>query len=101
MHSKVAAELLSWQSQAPAGDPAVFPWGTGAKVYAWLRPLCAKLDVRFTPHMGRHEFASRLNEVAKATTDDIVALGTWTSTANVQRYIHSTPEHTRALLEQL
>jgi integrase len=79
----------------------VFPWRSSAQVYAWLKPLCARLDIRFTPHMARHEFASRLNELCGATPSDLKHLGTWTTEASIGRYISPSNEHTRAMLARL
>jgi integrase len=51
--------------EALANDPDkkgwVFPWRTRSGVYKWLRPLCRKLKVTFTPHMARHFVGKRLN----------------------------------------
>jgi integrase len=79
----------------------VFPWKSPAQVYAWLTPLCAELGVKFTPHQARHEFASRMNEVAGATPADLVRLGTWTTTASIERYISPSDAHTRSMLAKL
>jgi len=38
----------------------VFPWGDRHNVYRWLRPLCAKLGVVYTPHQSRHAMATDL-----------------------------------------
>ncbi len=48
-----------------ANDPhqrgPVFPWRTRSGVYKWLRPLCRRLKVTFTPHMARHYVGKLLN----------------------------------------
>ena len=39
----------------------LFPWRTRSGVYKWLRPLCERLEVKFTPHMARHYLGKELN----------------------------------------
>jgi integrase len=43
----------------------VFPWRNRSSVYDWLRPLCARLGVKFTPHMARHYLGTELNLMGK------------------------------------
>lgn len=99
MHPDVEAMFRIYKRKSATGR--VFPWDTNDQVYSWLKPLCSQLGVTFTPHMGRHEFASKLNEVAGATPSDLVRLGTWTTTSSIDRYIHPSDEHTRSMLAKL
>lgn len=52
-----------WEALAndPEREGPLFPWRTRSGVYKWLRPLCRKLGVRFTPHMARHYLGTALN----------------------------------------
>ncbi len=40
----------------------IFPWRTRWGVEKWLRILCQKLEISFTPHMARHTVGKRLSE---------------------------------------
>lgn len=78
----------------------VFPWRVPSQVYWWLRPLCRKLGLEFTPHMARHEFASALREQG-ATPRDLVDAGSWTSERSTARYDRAAAERARALVNKL
>lgn len=39
----------------------LFPWHHRSSVYNWLRPLCRRLGIEFTPHRARHYGGKRLN----------------------------------------
>lgn len=75
----------------------VFPWKDRHAVYRWLRPLCKRLGVTFTPHMARHDFGSGLEE-AGATPGDLVKVGSWTSEKSTARYRHTSDDHARSVL---
>jgi integrase len=77
----------------------VFTWSRTCGVYRWLRPLCRRLGVRFTPHMARHEFASARHE-AGANARDLVDMGTWTRVESTYRYIRPREKHVRELLNR-
>jgi integrase len=98
IHPFVRAELAGLKCDKSAGP--IFPWRHRHDVYDWLRPLCQRHKVRFTPHMGRHEFAGRLRELA-ATDRDIADAGSWTSAKSVARYNYAPPEHARSVIERL
>lgn len=97
MHPKVQAVLTA----LPQTNGAVFPWTDRRQVYSWLTPMCARLGIRFTPHMGRHQFASELNEKAGATPFDLCAVSTWTNPRSPAHYISATDGHARGLLAKL
>jgi len=78
-----------------------FPWQHRNHVYQWLRPLCRRLGVKFTPHQARHEFASFLHEQLRCGTLDIMKLGTWTSEDSVAPYIHPTDDYYRGLTAKM
>jgi hypothetical protein len=44
-------------------------WRTRSGVYQWLRPLCRRLRVTFTPHMARHHLGKRLNAGGRGIED--------------------------------
>lgn len=96
MHADVAVALKSLDRKGKR----VFSWKSPQSVYQWLKPLAEKVGVRFTPHMARHEFASRLNELGASMTD-LTKLGTWESTGSLGRYISPSDDHMRGLLAQL
>lgn len=73
------------------GEGKVFSWGDRHNVYRWLRPLCKKLKIKFTPHMARHEYGAMIRD-----SSDLVAFGSWTSEKSTQRYV--TPDPARAKL---
>lgn len=79
----------------------VFPWTRPDEIYRWLRPLCRQLGIRFTPHMARHEFASRLRERSGAGARDIMEAGTWTSDRSTARYDHSSVGRVRDLVNSV
>jgi len=77
----------------------VFTWGNRHNVYRWLRPLCERLEVTFTPHMARHDFAGDLRE-SGSTTRDLLDVGTWTSAKSVARYDFADQDHARKVLKR-
>jgi len=77
----------------------VFPWNDRHQVYDWLRPLCKKLGVAFTPHMARHEFGSLLRELG-AHSRDIKDAGSWLSEKSTARYAQA-PERAKDFLGKL
>tara|TARA_S200002703_G_scaffold16715_2_gene13918 strand:- start:1204 stop:2217 length:1014 start_codon:yes stop_codon:yes gene_type:complete len=78
----------------------VFPWARRERVYRWLKPLCEKQKVVFTPHMARHAFGSDLANGGYASRS-IMEAGSWTSEKSVQRYVEIDREHVRAALKSL
>lgn len=95
----LSAEALA-KAEGGGGPERVFPWADRHQVYNWLRPLCKRLGVRFTPHMARHAFASALSE-AGATDHDLVDVGSWTSHKSIRPYRHTAPDHHRRTLAKL
>lgn len=77
----------------------VFPWKDRHEVYKWLRPLCKKLGIKFTPHMARHDFASMLREQG-ATPRDLVDVGTWTSEKSTAVYDTANEAHKREIISR-
>ena len=56
-------EVFEALANEPEGEREgwLFPWRTRSGVYKWLRPLCRRLGIRFTPHMARHYGGKELN----------------------------------------
>lgn len=97
LHTATTAALANLPM--PESGP-VWPWSSRFEIYRWLRPLCARLKVHFTPHMARHDFASRLRQRG-AGRRDLVDIGTWTSEKSVERYMSADAEHARNILSRL
>ena len=98
LHDEVFAVLTELHDGQETG--CVFPWRTRSGVYKWLRPLCKKLGVTFTPHMARHEFGGRLREKG-ATNRDLVDVGSWTSERSTARYTSAGSSHARSIIGRL
>lgn len=96
LHPAVRQDLAG----APKDSGPVFPWRDRHQVYKWLRPLCEELEVSFTPHQARHEFAARLRE-AGATPRDLVDVGSWTSEKATGAYDAAAEPHKHAVLARL
>lgn len=95
MHPDVFEALAAIPETERTGR--LFPWTDRFGVYRWLRPLCKRLGVTFTPHMARHAFASDLN-AAGATDADLMNAGSWTSMRAIARYTEVDRNHARATL---
>lgn len=96
LHPAVFEELAA----DPKDSGRVFPWRDRHQVYRWLRPLCRELGVAFTPHMARHEFASRLRQQG-ATPRDLVDVGSWTSEKATAAYDSAAEPHKHEVLARL
>jgi integrase len=99
----VAMHDATLEALAAAQGPRagrVFPWRNRHQVYRWLKPLCRRLGVRFTPHMARHSFGGALRE-AGATPRDLVDLSTWISEKSTARYQHAGADHARRVIARL
>lgn len=85
---ELSPELVAMLANAPAlPSGRVFPWGDRHNVYRWLRPLCAKLGVSYTPHQSRHAMATDL----RALGYDMKAIaerGLWADERSAGRYVH-------------
>lgn len=77
--------LLASTPRCTAGR--VFPWRDRHGVYRWLRPLCRRLSVTYTPHLSRHALATDLRTLGwdmKA----IAERGIWRDERSAGRYTH-------------
>lgn len=67
------------------------PWTNRVSVYRWLRPLCRRLGIVYTPHQSRHALASAL--LAAGVPDKAAAdYGAWRDPRSLQRYQQVRPE---------
>ena len=79
------AAMLNAAPHLPTGR--VFPWRDRHGVYRWLRPLCKRLGVSYTPHQSRHAMATDL----RALGYDMKAIserGLWRDERSAARYVH-------------
>lgn len=85
---ELSPELVAMLANAPAlPSGRVFPWGDRHNVYRWLKPLCARLGVSYTPHQSRHAMATDL----RALGYDMRAIaerGLWRDERSAGRYVH-------------
>ena len=89
----------TFEALAIAGLPEagkVFPWRDRHAVYPWLRPLCKRLKIEFTPHMARHDFGTKIRDAS-----DLVAVGSWTSEKSTQRYVGTPQERIKLVFAKL
>lgn len=54
-------EVAKALARSPAQTGKLFPWRHRSGVYRWLRPLCRRLGIQFTPHRARHYLGKQLN----------------------------------------
>lgn len=84
----LSPELVAMLANAPhLPSGRVFPWGDRHNVYRWLRPLCKRLGVSYTPHQSRHAMATDL----RALGYDMRAIaerGLWRDERSAGRYVH-------------
>lgn len=84
----LSPELVAMLANAPhLPTGRVFPWGDRHGVYRWLKPLCARLGVSYTPHQSRHAMATDL----RALGYDMRAIaerGLWRDERSAGRYVH-------------
>lgn len=84
----LSPELVAMLANAPhLPSGRVFPWGDRHNVYRWLRPLCGRLGVSYTPHQSRHAMATDL----RALGYDMKAIaerGLWRDERSAARYVH-------------
>lgn len=93
-------ELLANDPDVQAGKGLLFPWKSRWRVYDWLRPLCVRLGVKFTPHMARHWLGKRLDAEGGGLKTIMKALGQ-KSEKSASRYAVSDVETVRAVTEKI
>jgi len=84
----ISPELVAMLANAPQlASGKIFPWGDRHNVYRWLKPLCKRLGVSYTPHQSRHAMATDL----RALGYDMRAIaerGLWRDERSAGRYVH-------------
>lgn len=83
MHEAVLEALANLEGR----EGRVFPWTTRWGAYRALRPICEASGVPFTPHMGRHSFATWLRQQGKDLRL-VQEAGRWRDIKSVARYSH-------------
>lgn len=83
----LSVDLIVMLANAPKPAARVFSWGDRHNVYRWLRPLCKRLGVAFTPHQSRHAMATDLRALGW-DREEIAERGLWRDARSVERYIH-------------
>lgn len=78
----------------------VFPWGNKSNFYRVLRPFCARLGIRFTPHMARHSFATWLANEGVSPLE-LMEAGGWKDHKSVLRYAKLDPTRVRKIIDKL
>lgn len=100
----ISPELVAMLANTPrCAAGKVFPWKDRHGVYRWLRPLCRRLGVSYTPHLSRHALATDL----RALGWDMRAIaerGVWRDERSAGRYTHhraaDTPGRSVGILRQ-
>jgi integrase len=97
MHDDVFRTLANWPKERRQGR--LFRWQSREGVYNWIKPLCKKLKIKFTPHMARHKWATERNEDG-FTGADLVAGGTWTSVRSLEAYTSVDRDRARTVVNR-
>lgn len=88
----LSPSLVVLLANMPGRVGRVLPWTSRMSVYKWLRPLCRRLGIAYTPHQSRHALASAL--LAAGVPDKAAAdYGVWRDPRSLQRYQQVRPEH--------
>jgi integrase len=85
---ELSPELVAMLATAPhLPSGRVFPWGDRHNVYRWLKPLCARLGLSYTPHQSRHAMATELRALGYDMRS-IAERGLWRDERSAGRYVH-------------
>lgn len=82
------------------GVGKVFHWSDKSNLYRDLRPLCTRLNIKFTPHMARHSFATWLANEGVSPLE-IMEAGGWKDHKSVMRYAKLDPTRIRKTINRL
>lgn len=88
---ELARDLKRLSKTTARPDGRIFPWGDRHNVYRWLRPLCCKTGVRYTPHQSRHALATELLD-REIPDKQAAEHGAWRDVRSLQRYQHVRPK---------
>ena len=78
----------------------VFPWRGRSSLYPELRLLCIRAQVRFTPHMARHSFATWLGADG-VSPFEIMKAGAWKDHRSVSRYTDVDARRVRVTINKI
>lgn len=82
------------------GVGKVFHWSDKSNLYRDLRPLCARLKIKFTPHMARHSFATWLANEGVSPLE-LMEAGGWKDHKSVLRYAKLDPTRVRSIINKI
>lgn len=74
----------------------IFPWLNRYAVYRWLKPLCKRLGVKFTPHMARHSILTWIAD-AGGSSSQIKTRAGHASINSSEPYLAENLKATRAI----
>lgn len=78
----------------------VFPWSNKSNFYRALRPFLKGKNIKFTPHMARHSFATWLANEGVSPLE-IMEAGGWKDHKSVLRYAKLDPTRVRATINKI
>lgn len=88
----LSPSLVVLLANMPDKTGRITPWTSRMSVYRWLRPMCRRMKINYTPHLSRHALASAL--LAAGVPDKAAAdYGVWRDPRSLQRYQQVRPEH--------
>ena len=93
-------DLLATDADALAGKGRLFPWTNRWQVYRWLRPLCKRHKVTFTPHMARHRLGKDMNATGAGLKTIMRALGQ-SSEKSASRYASADIDAVRRIMDKM
>lgn len=87
----LSPSLVVLLANMPDKTGRITPWTSRMSVYRWLRPMCRRMKINYTPHLSRHALASAL--LAAGVPDKAAAdYGVWRDPRSLQRYQQVRPE---------
>jgi integrase len=83
--------IAAMMANLPSREGRLFPWSTNSGVYAWLKRVCKRAKVRYSPHLSRHALATAA-DAAQIPDKRAAELGVWSDPRSLHRYQHVRPE---------